>query len=193
MRTALVALVCCAPAAAAEPAPAPRPAPARAATLGGGRFVWPGDAPGRAACVVFVAADCPIANASAPEVARIAAEYGKRGVSFLVAYPVTDLSAADAAKHAKDYAFGCPAALDRDLALARRLGATVTPEVVVMSAAGEVVYRGRIDDRYPKAGGKRRENPTTRDLRDALDAVLAGKPVVAPWPPAVGCDIWFGK
>ncbi|MBA4064677.1 MAG: hypothetical protein C0501_13375 [Isosphaera sp.] len=193
MRTALVALLGCAPAWSAEPAPAPRPAPVRASTLGGGRFAWPGGAPGKAACVVFVAADCPIANASAPEVARIAAEYGKRGVSFLVAYPVPDLTPADAARHAADYAFGCPATLDRDLSLARRLGATVTPEVVVVSAAGEVVYRGRVDDRYPKAGGKRRENPTTRDLRDALDAVLAGKPVATPWPAAVGCDIWFGK
>jgi hypothetical protein len=81
------------------------------------------------------------------------------------------------------------AILDSELKCAKRVGATITPEAVVLSPAGDVLYRGRIDDRYPKPGGKRRESPTSFDLRDALAATVAGKPVPKPWPPAVGCPI----
>jgi hypothetical protein len=50
------------------------------------------------------------------------------------------------------------------------------------------MYLGRIDDRFPDLG-VRREEPTTHELRDALDAVLAGKPVETPRTLAVGCFI----
>lgn len=173
-------------------APPPRPAGLAFATLDGSVFCWP--QPDRTpACLLFVGADCPIANAYAPEVGRLVTEFGPKGVAFAVVYAVPDLTEADAAKHAREHAFGCPAALDRELRLAKRLGATVTPEAVVLSPAGDVLYRGRIDDRYPRPGGKRRERPTTHDLRDALAAVLADKPVATPWPPAVGCDIDHSK
>ena len=171
-------------------APPPRPAGLAFAALDGSVFRWP-QAELRAACLLFVGADCPIANAYAPEVGRLVADFGPKGVAFAVVYAAPDLTEADAAKHAREHGFGCPAALDRELRLAKRFGATVTPEAVVLSPAGEVLYRGRIDDRYPRPGGRRRERPTRHDLRDALTAVLAGKPVATPWPPAVGCDIPF--
>lgn len=178
---------------AAEPAPPPRPAPLRLTTVDGRPFVWPTDPPAPAACVFFVGTDCPIANAYAPEVARIVAAYSRKSVVFAVAYPLPDLKPAEARRHAREYGLSCPVIVDADRGLARRLGATTTPEAVVLCARGEVVYRGRIDDRYSRPGGPRREVPTRHDLRDALDAVLAGRPVPAPWPPAVGCDIWFDE
>lgn len=171
-------------------APPPRPAGLALAAVDGSVFRWP-QPDQKAACLLFVGADCPIANANAPEVGRLVAEFSPKGVAFAVVYAVPDLTPVDAARHAREHAFGCPVILDRELLLAERLGATVTPEAVVLSPAGEVVYRGRIDDRYPRPGGKRRERPTSHDLRDALTAVLAGKPVATPWPPAVGCDIPF--
>lgn len=178
---------------AVEPAPPPRPAPLRLTTVDGRPFVWPADPPAPAACIVFVGTDCPIANAYAPEIARLAAAYGRKGVVFVVAYPLPDLKPAEARRHAQEYGLSCSVILDANRNLARRLGAATTPEAVVLSARGEVVYRGRIDDRYSRPGGPRREVPTRHDLRDALDAVLAGRPVPAPWPPAVGCDIWFDE
>jgi hypothetical protein len=193
MRAAVVTISCLTAAAgawSAEPAPPPRPAGGiTCETLDGSTFAWPAAAPGAAACVLFIGHDCPIANAYAPEIGRIAKEYGRKGVAFAVAYPVPDLSPTEARAHAREYGFECPAVLDTDLALAKRLGATVTPEAVVLSDRGAVLYRGRIDDRYPKAGGKRREVPTTHDLRAALDATVDGKPVPRPWPTAVGCHI----
>ena len=172
-------------------APPPRPAPLRATAADGAPFVWPPAAPGKAACLVFVGTDCPLANAYAPEINRLVAGYGPKGVTFAVVYPLPDLAAGAVQKHAKEYGFACPALPDRELRVAKRVGATTTPEAVVLSPAGDVLYRGRIDDRYPKAGGRRRENPTTFDLRDALDAALAGRTAPKPWPPAVGCHIDF--
>lgn len=187
MLTAIVMLA--APVGVPPVAPMPRPAPLRATALDGSALAWPANPNEKAACLLFVGTDCPLANAYALEIARLAKDYGPKGVSFAVVYPLPDLKPDAARKHAKEYAFPCPAVLDADLALAKRLGATVTPEAVVLSPAGEVLYRGRIDDRYPKAGGKRREVPTTFDLRDALDRALAGKAVPKPWPPAAGCHI----
>jgi hypothetical protein len=69
------------------------------------------------------------------------------------------------------------------------VGATVTPEVAVMERGGKVVYLGRIDDLYVDLG-KRRAAPTRRYLRDALDAVLNGKPVAVAKIDPVGCFIY---
>jgi hypothetical protein len=55
-------------------------------------------------------------------------------------------------------------------------------------ARGEVTYRGRIDDRYVDLG-KKREAPSQRDLRAALDAALAGRAVLTSRTKAIGCLI----
>ena len=168
MASVLLALLVAAP---PEPAPAPRPA--------------------RVKCVLFLGTDCPIANAYAPELARIADEFAPKGVAFTVAYPQPRAKPGAVGTHAREYALPGTVVHDRDLALAKQLGATVTPEAVVLSPSGEVLYRGRIDDRYDKPGGKRRERPTTFDLRAALSAALDGKATAKPWLAAVGCDIEF--
>ncbi len=139
-----------------------------------------------ATVLFFVMHDCPIANGYAPEISRIAEEYGKRNVRSFVIYAEDDLSPADAKKHAREYAFRCPALLDPAHSLARKAGATVSPEAAIFSAKGELLYRGRIDDRAI-APGKHRAEPRQRDLRTALDAILAGKPVPERFTKAIGC------
>ena len=71
--------------------------------------------------------------------------------------------------------------------MADRIGAERTPEVFVLDESRAVVYRGRIDDQY--AIGIHRSSSTRHDLVDALDAVLAGRPVATPRTDAVGCKI----
>ena len=66
--------------------------------------------------------------------------------------------------------------------------ATATPEAAVLDRDGKVVYLGRIDDAY-YGFGKRRSSATSQDLRDALDAVLDGKPVPHPRTTVLGCEI----
>ena len=113
---------------------------------------------GQAATVLFfVLHDCPISNGYAPEISRIAQEYAGRGVRSFVVYGEGDLAPAEARKHARDYGWRCPALLDPPHALARVAGATVAPEAAVFSAKGEVLYRGRIDDRL-RLGMRQAEN-----------------------------------
>ncbi len=142
----------------------------------------------RADAVIFVLHDCPIANAFAPEINRLVREFEPRGVRFFVVQVDPDLSTEAARAHARDYGYVCPVLLDRAHALVTRLRATVTPEAFLVEPEGKVLYRGRIDDRFVELG-KRRQEPTRRDLREAIEAVLAGKPVVEPATKAVGCFI----
>jgi hypothetical protein len=76
-------------------------------------------------------------------------------------------------------------------ACARALGVRRTPESVVLDGEKRLCYRGRIDDQY-RLGGVRKE-PTTRDLKDAVDAVLAGRKVGNPETEVDGCPITFSK
>jgi hypothetical protein len=65
---------------------------------------------------------------------------------------------------------------------------TTTPEVAIVTPAGQIAYRGRIDDQYADLG-KKRLAPTQRDLREALTSILAGQPVPRPRTVAIGCLI----
>jgi hypothetical protein len=142
----------------------------------------------KATVLFFVMHECPIANSYAPEIARIMSEYSTKGVRAYVVYVESDLTPEQARQHARDYGYKSGALLDPQHRLVKAAGATVSPEAVVMSPAGEVLYRGRIDDRAVDFG-KRRVEPTRRDLRLSLDAILAGKPVPARLTKAVGCYI----
>ena len=142
----------------------------------------------RARVLFFVAHDCPIANGYAPEIKRIAAQYAPHGVQVSLVYAETSLSPQAAARHEAAYGYHLPDILDPRLALAHRLGVTVTPEAVVLSGQGRVLYRGRIDDKYI-ALGQPRFRVTRHDLRDALNAVLGGRAVPHPVTQALGCSI----
>ncbi len=142
----------------------------------------------KAVALVFVLADCPIANGYAPEINRLCAEYGPRGVRFFLVHVDEDLSQRAAAEHAREYSYTCPVVVDGGHALVRRAGARTSPEAAVFGPDGERKYLGRIDDLYADLG-KRRARATSLDLRDALDAVLAGRPVPHPVTEAVGCFI----
>ena len=127
----------------------------------------------KAIVFLFTSTDCPISNRFAPEVRRLATAYAPQGVLFRLVYvnPAEDATAIRDSKHA----------------LAKFVGATITPEAVVY-AGGRVAYRGRIDDRYVDLGLER-PAATTHDLAEALAAVLAGTPVPHPTTQAVGCYI----
>lgn len=136
---------------------------------------------------VFVDPECPIANAYTPELRRLQADYEPRGVTFALVYADPDREEPEVRAHAAAFGHSARLVLDPAQALATHLGATMTPEACLL-AQGELVYRGRIDDRYFGLG-KQRAAPTTRDLRAALDAVLAGSRPSRDWPPAIGCYI----
>lgn len=143
---------------------------------------------GRTAVVLFMLTDCPIANAYAPEVSRIIEAYGAKGVSFSIAYVDPGITSEAATKHLRDYGYRCAGVLDPKRTLALRAGATVSPEAIVISPKGVIVYRGRIDDRAT-GYGKVKPRASRQDLRLTLDAVIAGKSPPKATTPCVGCII----
>ena len=146
------------------------------------------DAGQKATLLFFVMHECPVANGYAPEINRVISEYSSRGVRGFVVYVESDLSPEKARRHASDYGYQPGSLLDRKHLLVKAAGASISPEAAVFGPTGDVLYRGRIDDRVADFG-KRRVEPTRRDLRLALDAILAGKPVPARLTKAVGCYI----
>jgi peroxiredoxin len=142
----------------------------------------------KAIVLFFVSIDCPISNSYIPEMQRINALYEKRGVRMYAVQPDAGRALEDVKKYATDFGYTFPVLLDPQQTLTRAAGATIQPQVVVLSPQGHVLYSGRIDDRYIEIG-KSRYEAAKHDLRDALDAVLAGKPVAHAKTQAVGCVI----
>ena len=137
--------------------------------------------------LVFVSPFCPTSNAFTPEVNRIAADYADR-FSFYLIEADADISPADAKKHVETMEIKAPVLLDPQQRLAKLTKAAITPEAVVLSASGTTLYQGRINDLYVNQTKKLKE-PKTHDLRDALEAIAAGKPVAVPTTKAIGCSI----
>lgn len=144
-----------------------------------------GDA--KASVIIFISVDCPVSNAYAPEINRICKQY-KGKINFYLVHCDPELTAEQAQKHADAYGFTCPVLLDGHHLLAKALGARVESEAAVVGPEGKLEYRGRIDDWY-YAIGKHRNTATTHDLRDALDAVIAGRSVTTSRKKAVGCAL----
>lgn len=138
--------------------------------------------------LIFITSDCPISNGYAPEMNRLAGACTAKGVGFYLVHVDPDLTRADAQKHAKEFGYRCPVLLDPKHRLVKLTQATVTPEAAMLTADGKLFYRGRIDNLY-EGLGKRRAEATEHDLRDAVDALLAGRPAAAPTTTAVGCYI----
>jgi hypothetical protein len=115
-------------------------------------------------------------------------ENAKAPLRFSVVYVDPDLTAKEARKHARAFGYSCPVLLGPRHQLVAATGVTITPEVAVVMADGKIAYRGRIDDRYARIGVAR-QAPAQRDLRVALAAVLAGRPVPVARTKAVGCTI----
>jgi hypothetical protein len=154
----------------------------------GGTYRLPGPGECKATALVFIGSDCPISNGYAPEVVRLCREFSPQGIAFCVVYADADLTKEEAAAHVREYGYPCPALLDPEMRLARKVGATVKPEAAVLSPEGEVLYLGRIDDQYADFG-KRRAQPTRREFREALEAVTAGRAPAVKRTRAIGCDI----
>jgi protein-disulfide isomerase len=133
---------------------------------------------------VFTTTDCPISNRYAPEIQRLAAKFGAQA-NFVLVYPVAGDTPQRISEHKKKFAYALRHLRDTDQKLVKMTGVTVTPEVAVMNGS-QLLYRGRIDDRYIDLG-KDRQVPTQHDLEAALNAAIAGKPIAVKQTQAVGC------
>jgi hypothetical protein len=154
-----------------------------------GRVVDPlRDASSRAQVLVFTRTDCPIANRYAPEIRRLYEHYAPLGVSFWLVYADPDEAVGAIRKHLEEYGYNLTPLRDVRHELVALTGVGVTPEAAVFVPGAGMLYRGRIDDRYADLQ-RARPRAHRRDLEEALEAVLAGRPVEPAGAPAVGCAI----
>ena len=142
----------------------------------------------KAVVLFFVITDCPITNGYVPEMNRIREAYASRGVVLYAVQAEPRTPDADVQRYARDYRYSFPLLLDPRQVLVRFTGATATPQVAVLSAEGKLLYLGRIDNRAVDFGVQR-PRATEFDLREALDATLAGKPVPHAFAKSIGCGI----
>ncbi len=131
-----------------------------------------------------------------PDILALSDEAKARGVSLSLVHTTQWPSDRELTEHARAFnAQGRVTILvDRPQELARRVGATVTPEGALLRLDGEGgferLYLGRINDLYT-AIGRRRAAATSSDLRDAMRAASEGRPRPMPQPKAIGCFIEF--
>ena len=142
----------------------------------------------KAVLLLFVTTDCPVANSYVPEMNRIHDAYAPRGVLVWAVQADPTVPSPDVVRYAHDYHYDFPLLIDPRQSLVAMAGATITPQAAVLSPEGKVLYLGRIDNRVADFG-KQRFQATVPDLRNALDEVLAGKPVEHPFTKSIGCAI----
>ena len=135
----------------------------------------------KATVYVFLSTQCMVSKVYAPRLNSLARDYGKRGVAVIGVFSNIQEGQAEVAAFAKSHAFVFPTVRDADASLAAKYGATMTPSAFVVNPAGQVVYSGRIDDNADTT------QVHHRDLASALDAVLAGRPILHPKLAAFGC------
>lgn len=138
----------------------------------------------KAVAVIFVATKCPVSNAYNDRMAALAKEYAAKGIAVVGINSNKAELAPEVAAHAKEHGFTFSVVKDEGNKVADAYGAQKTPEVFVISPKGDLLYHGRIDESQDDPKGVK-----SPDLRNALEAILAGKPVPAAETKAFGCTI----
>jgi peroxiredoxin len=133
--------------------------------------------------VIFIATKCPVSNAYNDRMEKVFEDYKAKGINVIGINANNTEPAAEVKSHAAEKGLKFTILKDDGNKIADRLGATRTPEVYLLDAKGKLAYHGRIDN------SQKAEGITSNDLREALDAVIAGKAVTKTDGAAFGCSI----
>lgn len=144
----------------------------------------------KATLVMFICNHCPYVKHVQAELVRVARDYQPRGAGFIA------ISSNDATNYPEDAprkmsetaranAFPFPYLHDETQDVARAYRAACTPDFFLFNASLACVYRGQFDGSRPGNGVP----VTGTDLRAALEAVLAGRPVAPDQKPSIGCNV----
>jgi thiol-disulfide isomerase/thioredoxin len=145
----------------------------------------------KAFVLVFTNTSCPVAQRYLPTLQSLEKEYRGKDVQFVAVNSAEEDTLIAMATQSVKHEIEFPFVKDFDASVARAVGATRTPEAVVLDGEKRLCYRGRIDDQFRLRGV--RDKPTATELKDAIDAVLAGKKVTTPETEVDGCAITFPK
>lgn len=133
--------------------------------------------------LLFIAVQCPVSNAYNERMEKLAQDYKAKGIAVIGINSNVKEDAAAVKSHAEANKLSFPILKDPGNKIADRLGATVTPEAYFLDAGNKLVYHGRIDN------SRNGDQIEATDLRNAIDASLAGKPVEKTEAKAFGCTI----
>ena len=144
--------------------------------------------------VMFICVHCPYVVHVEKELARIGRDYeGKIGI---VAISSNDVEAypqdgpAEMKRQAERLGFRFPYLYDETQEVARTYEAACTPDIFLFDGEMKLVYRGQLDDSRPRRGDAGNDIPVTgKDLRAAMESVIAGKRPDPNQRFAVGCNI----
>jgi len=135
------------------------------------------------AVLIFISVQCPVSNAYNERMEKLAQDYKARGINVIGINSNNTEPTAAVKSHAGEKHLTFPILKDDGNKIADRLGATKTPEVYVLDTSSKLLYHGRIDN------SQKTEGITANDLREALDEMLAGKPISKTGGLAFGCTI----
>jgi len=144
----------------------------------------------KALLVMFICRHCPFVKHVKEELAQLGKDYINKGLG-IVAISTNDAKnyPDDAPELLKAMAieldFNFPFCYDESQETAKAYTAACTPDFFLFDAKQQLVYRGQLDESRPSNG----KPVTGADLRAALDAVLADKPVAGEQKPSIGCNI----
>jgi thiol-disulfide isomerase/thioredoxin len=142
--------------------------------------------------VMFTCNHCPYVIHVNPELVKLAKDYQPKGIGFVA------ISSNDAKKYpqdgpeamqqlAREVGYPFPYLYDATQKVARTYDAACTPDFYLFDAGLRLAYRGRLDDSRPRVA---HPAPLTgKDIRAALNALLAGLPIPEPQYPSMGCNI----
>lgn len=140
--------------------------------------------------VIFMCNHCPYVKHVAAELAKLGDDYLAKDVAVVGissndadAYP--DDSPEMMKKEAEAQGYQFPYLYDANQAVAQSYRAACTPDFFLFDNEQKLVYRGQLDDSRPKQGS----TPDGKDLRAAMDAMLAGQEIAEPQKPSIGCNI----
>jgi peroxiredoxin len=160
-----------------------------------GRNVSLGDFNDKDAVVVmFICHHCPFVQHVKGELARLGRDYASKSAA-IVAICANDpaVSSDDSPeglrRMASDWLLPFPVCYDESQSVAKAYQAACTPDFFVFDRARKLAYRGQFDDSRPSNG----KPVTGADLRAAVDALLAGRPVNPDQKSSIGCNIKWRK
>jgi len=138
---------------------------------------------------VFLHESCIISQFYTLTLKELHDKYSREGIVFEGVFPNPKTKNEDLESFKEKYDLSFNMIIDSDQLLTKKLGATITPEVIVYNIdKDEIIYRGRIDDSYFRVG-KRKRVSTTSELKDVLEAINNDEPVNVEFKDAIGCFI----
>jgi peroxiredoxin len=144
----------------------------------------------KALLVMFICHHCPFVRHVKSELAQLGRDYAEKGVGIVgISSNDPRVSADDSPeglrRMAAEWGFNFPVCYDETQAVAKSYAAACTPDFYLFNQHRKLVYRGQLDDSRPSNG----KPVTGADLRAAIDAVLAGRPLSQEQRPSLGCNI----